>query len=99
MWKGESPLQRPALSFHSPHYAFHKRNRLGSAIRKGDYKLIHYYDDDSVELFNLANDIEETQNLATAHSDKAVELKSDLQKWLNTSRANFPIKVDEASIR
>lgn len=99
MLKGESPLQRPAIYFHYPNYAFHKRNRLGSAIRKGDYKLIHYYDDDSVELFNLANDIEETQNLATAHSDKAVELKSDLQKWLNTSRAKFPIKVDEASIR
>ena len=48
-------LSRDALYFHYPNYAFHKRNRLGSAIRRGQYKLIQWHDDQSVELYNLAS--------------------------------------------
>ena len=61
--------------------------------------MIHYYDDDSVELYNLAKDKEETQNLASYQSTKATELRSDLQQWLKASRAAFPVKVEEASNR
>ena len=51
------PLRRQAIYFHYPNYAFHGNNRLGGAIRAGDYKLIEHYDDGSAELYNLADDI------------------------------------------
>ena len=50
----QSPgFERDTLYFHYPNYAFHKQNRLGSAIREGEYKLIKNYDDDSLELYDL----------------------------------------------
>ena len=43
--EGEATLRRDAIYFHYPNYAFHKENRLGSAVRSGDFKLIKFYDD------------------------------------------------------
>jgi arylsulfatase A len=54
---GTDALRRESIYFHYPNYAFHQENRLGSAVRKGDFKLIHYYDDDSVELYNVTSDM------------------------------------------
>lgn len=84
--------QREALYFHYPHFAFHKANRPGSAIRSGDYKLILRYDDDSVELFDLKNDLGETKNLAESQPDVARKLKAQLQKWLAETKAGLPEK-------
>ena len=57
-------LKRNSICFHYPNYAFHKGNRMAS-IRSGDHKLLWFYDDDSVELYNLANDISESRTLPT----------------------------------
>ena len=70
MLTGESELKREALYFHYPNYAFHKKNRLASAVRSGDYKLIRFYDDDSVELYDLKSDISESQNIANQMPQK-----------------------------
>ena len=93
MLKGENKLKRQNLFFHYPNYAFHKRNRLGSAIRTGDYKLIQYYDDDSVELYNLKEDMEEKQNLAIKLPTKANKLQATLQTWLKQTNARMPLRV------
>jgi len=53
MLQGQKKLDRQSIFFHYPNYAFHKENRLGSAIRSGKYKLIKFYDQDSVELYDL----------------------------------------------
>jgi hypothetical protein len=45
----------------------------GAAIRKGDYKLIEFYEDGRLELFNLKADIGERQNLVRAEPKKAAE--------------------------
>jgi arylsulfatase A-like enzyme len=58
-------FERDALYFHYPNYAFHNENRLGSAIREGDHKLIKNYDDDSLELYDLTSDLSEKNDLAT----------------------------------
>ncbi|MEZ5305019.1 MAG: sulfatase, partial [Verrucomicrobiales bacterium] len=52
---GEGKPKRDALFWHYPNFAFHQGNRLGSAIRMGDFKLIENFDDGSVELYNLAD--------------------------------------------
>ncbi len=93
MLKGKSKLPRQNLFFHYPNYAFHKNNRLGSAIRNGDYKLIQYYDDDSVELYNLKEDMEEKNNLANKLQSKANKLQTTLQSWLKQTNARMPVRV------
>lgn len=83
-------LEREAIYFHYPNYAFHEENRLGGAIRMGDYKLIEFYDDNSVELYNLVDDLSETRDLAAEMPDKAAEMKAMLDQWLTSSGAKMP---------
>ncbi len=87
------PLQRDALFFHYPHFAFHKDNRPGSAIRWGQYKLIFYYDDDSVALYDLQHDLAETKDLADSQPEVAAKLKTRLKRWLAETQAGLPAKL------
>ncbi|MEO1528558.1 MAG: sulfatase [Planctomycetota bacterium] len=91
--EGKSDLDRNSLYFHYPNYAFHKRNRLASAVRSGDYKLIRFYDDDSIELYNLKDDIGESQNLVATMPEKAEQLRSELSAWLEKTNASQPKRV------
>ena len=83
-------LEREAIYFHYPNYAFHGENRLGGAIRKGDYKLINFYDDDSVELYDVVHDLSEEHDLAGEMPEVAAEMKADLAAWLESSGAKMP---------
>ncbi len=88
--KQTGPLKRKAIYFHYPNYAWHGSNQLGGAIREGDYKLIKWYDDGSVELYNLTNDLSEEQDLSTKMPEKAAGLKRKLDAWLAESGAIMP---------
>ena len=62
-------LDRESLFFHYPHY--HSSGWTpGSALRKGDWKLVHFYEDNSFELYNLKEDISEKNDLADKYADK-----------------------------
>lgn len=92
----QSPgFDRDTLYFHYPNYAFHKLNRLGSAIREGDYKLIKNYDDNSLELYDLRSDIGEKRNLAGQSPELAKRLADKLDNWLRESGARLPVKAPE----
>jgi len=86
-------LKRKAIYFHYPNYAWHGSNRLGGVIREGDYKLIERYDDGSVELYNLADDLSEKQDLSGKMPKKAAELKRKLDDWLAESGAIMPERL------
>ncbi len=86
-------LRREAIYFHYPNYAWHRSNRLGSAIRAGDFKLIERFDDGSLELYNLKRDLRERHNLAETMPDKARELKERLVAWRAASKAAMPRPV------
>jgi arylsulfatase A-like enzyme len=88
----DGSLKRDALFFHYPHFAFHKTNRPGSAIRSGRYKLILRYDDDSLELFDLEKDLGETTNLSETKPGVAQRLKARLDGWLEDTNAGLPKK-------
>jgi len=92
--RGEDSLKREAIYFHYPNYAFHKENRLGSAIRKGDYKLIHFYDDDSVELYDVVGDLSEEHDLSDELPDLAATMKAELGEWLESSGAKMPRPIE-----
>ncbi len=95
LFTGRADLLPRDLFFHYPNYAFHKNNRPGSAIRAGQFKLIQRYDDGSLELYDLENDISESQNLADELPDQASQLASKLKRWLDETGARRPIAVDE----
>ncbi len=85
-------FERDSLYFHYPNYAFHKQNRLGSAIREGSYKLIKFYDNDSLELYDLSTDIGEQKNLAAESPELAARLAAKLDRWLSDMDARLPVK-------
>jgi arylsulfatase A-like enzyme len=85
-------LTRDALFFHYPHFAFHKDNRPGSAIRRDNFKLILNYDDDSTELYDLENDPGERQNLAGSHPELTAKLRHRLKGWLEETKAGRPTR-------
>lgn len=87
------PLRRDAIYFHYPNYAFHRSNRLGGAIRQGDFKLIERYDDDSVELYNLVDDIGEREDLSELKPQLAQAMKTRLDQWLRETGAKMPEPV------
>ena len=61
-----------------------------SAVRKGDWKLIYYHADSSMELFNLKDDIGEINNLAEENSEKLRDLATSLTNHLKAVKAQMP---------
>ena len=60
------------------------------AVRDGDWKLVEWYDDSHLELFNLRNDLGEKNNLATANPAEAKELQAKLAAWRGSVKALMP---------
>ena len=90
--RGDGKLRRDALFFHYPNYAFHRKNRLGGAIRMGKHKLIERFDDGSLELFDLQGDLGEKKNLAQENPQLAEKLAKRLRDWRQSVNANMPVK-------
>jgi len=80
-------LARDAIYFHYPHY---HHSRPASAIRAGDFKLIEFLEDGSLELYNLKDDIGESKNLAAANPQKAKQLQRQLAAWRERVGARMP---------
>ena len=90
---GAEQLDRDAIYFHFPNYAWHRSNRLGSAVRSGKYKLIERFDDGSVELFDLESDLSEKTDLAAKMPDLAESLRGKLTKWRTEVNAAIPKRL------
>ena len=88
--KGNDSGQR-TFHWHYPHY--HGSTwKPGAAIREGDWKLIEFYHYNNFELYNLANDLGEQNNLSDTLPNKAQELKEKLKKWQKRMNAKMPTK-------
>ena len=68
-------LDRNALFWHYPHYHI-EGARPYTAVRSGDWRAIHFYEGDRIELYNLAEDIGETNDLSEAMPEKAAEMRA-----------------------
>lgn len=79
-------LDREALYWHYPHY-HHLGYKPGGAIRVGDFKLIEWYEEslwgmpNQISLYNLKDDIGETNDLSEEYGDKAIEMRRMLHQW------------------
>lgn len=83
-------LDRETLYWHYPHY-HNGGSTPHSAIRDGDWRLVHFYEDDRAELYNLAEDVGESRDLATEMPDKAAALLAKLNAWRTAVRAQEPL--------
>jgi arylsulfatase A-like enzyme len=78
--KPDASLARDTLYWHYPHY--YPTTAPVSSIRQADWKLLHYYEDDRVELYNLADDLGEERNLASGRAEVAGKLRKKLDTIL-----------------
>ncbi len=83
----KTELSRENLFFHYPHYQILPPH---SAVRSGSWKLIEHYEDGAVELFDLSNDLGETNNLAGALTGKKEEMLQLLHDHLDEIGAQLP---------
>jgi len=83
---------RDALYWHYPHYwgGVPPRVRPFGAVRAGDWKLIEFYEDMNVELYNLKDDLGETRDLAPSKPEKVAELRAKLHQWRESVGAQMP---------
>jgi hypothetical protein len=81
---GPLPVRR--FFWHFPHYN-NQGGRPAGALRDGDWKFVTYYDTGEVQLFNLKNDIGETNDVAETESRRASDLQKAHQLWLNEINA------------
>ncbi len=79
--KGEKELPREAIYWHFPHYSNHGLQSPGGAIRCGDFKLLEYFENGTVQLFHLKTDPGEQHDLAQEDPQTAARLKEMLHKW------------------
>ncbi|OJW22047.1 MAG: hypothetical protein BGO49_14835 [Planctomycetales bacterium 71-10] len=76
---GPAPAPRP-FAFHFPHYT-NQGSRPAGSLREGDWKLIENYEDGRLELYDLAADVGERNDLAAAQPDRARAMRAKLDAW------------------
>ena len=86
---GNTSLEREELFWHYPHY-HGSAWKPGSALRKGNWKLVVHYENKTTELFNLLEDPGETTDISEKYPGIVVELKKTLDKKLTETNAKFP---------
>jgi arylsulfatase A-like enzyme len=82
-------VDRSELFWHYPHYGNQGATPSG-AIRRGDLKLIEYFEDGRVELFDLSKDVGERHDLSAERPERAKELRERLRSWRAEVHAAMP---------
>jgi arylsulfatase A-like enzyme len=99
----DAKLQRDAIFQHFPGYlgagADSWRTTPVSLVQIGDWKLMEFLEDGRLELYNLANDISESKNLANENPEMAKELHKRLVAWRAEVNAPMPTKNDGSSAK
>jgi arylsulfatase A-like enzyme len=104
LFKGEKMPER-ALFWHFPAYLQSYKADPDSAskffrttpcgvIRKGDWKLIKYFENGAIELYNLKEDLSERNNLAEKQPEKAKALVKELEAWQVSTDAPIPKELN-----
>ncbi len=86
--KGTKP-DRDTIFWHYPHY--HPGGATPySAVRTGDWRLVHFYEDGRDELYNLSADVGEKNELSAKEPEVAKALRTRLDGWLKSVDAQLP---------
>ncbi len=79
--KRDEPIGDRSLFWHYPHYNQHPQSAPVSILRKGNWKLIEFLESGETELYDLAADIGEANDLYGERADLVSELKRELDAW------------------
>ncbi len=92
-------LKRDAIYQHFPGYlgagAGTWRTTPVGLIEEGDWKLMEFFEDGRLELYNLKDDIGEQKNLATENPGKTKELHTKMIAWRESIKAPMPTKNEQ----
>ena len=101
----QAKLKRKAIYWHFPLTSGVHRSSWefpttpAGAVRMGDWKLIEFFEDGTLELYNTRKDISETKNLAKDMSAKVKEMHQVMLAWRKDTKAPVPTKLNPATIR
>ena len=91
-------LDRGAIFWHFPAYLQAGQNTWrttpAGAIRQGDYKLLEFFEDGRLELYNLQKDIGERHDLSSEMPEKTRELHRSLIEWRESVNAPVPTELN-----
>lgn len=97
IFSGSGNLAARNLYWHFPAYLEAPRGTPGpwrttpaGAIRSGDYKLIEFFENGILKLYNVREDPGESINLADQLPEKADLLHESLRDWRETVGADMP---------
>lgn len=82
-------FDRGDVFWHYPHYG-NQGGTPGSAVRRGDYKLLEFFEDGRLELYNLREDPSETLNLVEDLPELARDMAESLAAWREKAGAKIP---------
>ena len=88
--RGEEALEDRPLFWHFPGYI--KGSPPVGVVRKGDYKLLEFFEDGRLELYNIPEDPGEKNNLAEKEPEKAQEMHRIMLEWRERVDATMPQK-------
>jgi len=103
LFTGKKKFRKREIFWHFPAYLQAAKQFLPgliwrttpvSVIRKGDWKLLEFFEDGHLELYNLKKDISETNNLAEQMPGKARTLHKKLLKWRVKVNAPVPTELN-----
>jgi arylsulfatase A-like enzyme len=87
--RGDSTFSRGPIFWHYPHYS-NQGDTPGSAVVDGDWKLIEYFEDERLELYNLADDVSETHDKSGIEPAIRDRLHGQLKEWRDSVEALIP---------
>jgi arylsulfatase A-like enzyme len=92
--RGNREFAERPLYWHYPHYQHYQQEGTTpyGAVRRGDYRLIEFYSDHRVELYNLRDDPGERNNLANSLPEVARSIREGLHEWLRSVDAQMPTR-------
>ncbi len=97
--EGKGNIERDALFWHFPVYLQGEygmnqvwRTTPVGVVRKGDYKLLEFFEDGHLELYDLRNDLGEQYNLVDKYPEKAKELMEEMMTWRNDLEVPYPLE-------
>ncbi|MGY8672649.1 MAG: sulfatase [Verrucomicrobiia bacterium] len=79
-----------SLFWHYPHYG-NQGGEPSAMIRKGEWKLINYFEDDRSELYHVNRDLGERENLSNQEKERTATMLKELKQWQKEVGARSPI--------
>jgi arylsulfatase A len=84
----QTRLPREEYFFHYPHY--YPTTTPVTGLRTREWKLLHYYEDNRIELYNLRDDPAESRNVYDSHPEVVARLRERLTAWQRDTGAREP---------